>query len=156
MTSCQGSFVFDLCLKHMLIGTLTYERAQWKFQYSDEFKEQKSQKKAVRPIINFPDPEQTYRSHGLWPFFANRIPSASQPRVALAMREANVETTCIPRLLCLFGERCITDPFTLTLRRSSHVDCRRKDSRQPSLKTNSYGKRHIGLSHVGTGQVCID
>lgn len=100
---------FKLKFEKQLIGILTYEEDQWKFQYSDEFKKNKR----ITPIIDFPDLDKIYTNNQLWPFFATRIPSLNQPFQLKKVKRANIDKDNPVELLKLFGSDTITNPYRL-------------------------------------------
>lgn len=102
-----------LALKVMLdtqvIGTLTADKGEWTFSYSDEFRAQSE----IKPIADFPDVKRQYRSRSLWPFFALRIPSPEQPAVREFIRNYPKHKPDEGILLKEFGKRTIANPFRL-------------------------------------------
>jgi len=101
--------VFQLKYGKQLIGILSYENNQWTFKYSDEFREEKE----LNPIIDFPDTAKVYTNEQLWPFFASRIPSLTQPFQLKKIHKANIKQDDSVGLLRLFGNETITNPFRL-------------------------------------------
>jgi HipA-like protein len=95
---------FLLKYEELIIGTLTLDNGEWIFEYSEEFKHQKT----ISPLANFPTLEKVYRSNELWPFFASRIPSINQLISTNKKVEKNEAT-----LLKKYGTRTITNPFVL-------------------------------------------
>lgn len=93
---------FDLFLNQTLVGTLKYEKGQWSFSYSEEFKHQTK----YEPLTNFPQMEKTYVSSDLWPFFSSRLPGSAQ------LNEADIMEDPIS-LLKKYGRHVITNPYTL-------------------------------------------
>jgi len=91
------------------IGTLTADKGEWTFSYSDEFRGQNE----IKPIADFPDVKRVYRSRTLWPFFALRIPSPEQPAVREFIRTLPQKRPDEGILLKEFGERSIANPFRL-------------------------------------------
>lgn len=100
---------FILFHNNLRIGTLSSNGEQWTFQYSSAFRKQKN----LRPLIEFPDLDKTYRTDDLWPFFELRIPSLHQPSVANAIAREQIDPTDEAALLKRFGRRTITNPFEL-------------------------------------------
>jgi len=100
---------FTLMYGEIVIGTLTVDGGPWRFTYSDEFKKDGS----LRPLIEFPDPSQTYESEELWQFFASRIPSTEQPEVEAILKRENIAEDDAVGLLRRFGTRTINNPFQL-------------------------------------------
>ena len=94
---------FHLTFGDLLIGTLSVENGVWKFEYSDEFKQAGS----LRPLIEFPDVNESYRSEDLWQFFASRIPSTEQAEVEAILRDENISEDDAIGLLKRFGTRTI-------------------------------------------------
>lgn len=101
---------FHLFYGKHLMGILTYDGENWRFQYSDEFR------KVSRtiPIIDFPDLNKKYLSKDLWPFFATRIPTLNQPYHYKKIKKAEINEDDSVELLKLFGRHTITNPFKLT------------------------------------------
>ncbi|MBS1813227.1 MAG: HipA N-terminal domain-containing protein [Acidobacteria bacterium] len=100
---------FLLTHHDLLIGTLSVSDGIWQFEYSDEFRRDGS----YRPIVEFPDVNETYRSPMLWQFFASRIPSLEQAEVEEILKREQIEEDDAVRLLQRFGKRTITNPFQL-------------------------------------------
>lgn len=100
---------FKVMLDTHEIGTLTADKGEWVFQYSDEFRGQSE----IKPIVDFPDGKKEYRSRSLWPFFALRIPSPEQPAVRDFIRKQPEEKADEGILLKEFGSRSIANPFRL-------------------------------------------
>lgn len=104
----ESGISFRLCLGALEIGTLRMEGGEWVFSYSEAFRQQSK----VAPIIDFPQPDQEYRSGQLWPFFALRVPSLAQANV----RDYLAKTQNKPddaRLMREFGRRSVANPFVL-------------------------------------------
>jgi HipA-like protein len=100
---------FILVLGSLPVGTLTVKDGVWQFKYADEFKRESD----LRPLVEFPDLDQTYEQRELWQFFASRIPSTLQPDVELVMEKEKIEEDDLIALLKRFGKRTITSPFEL-------------------------------------------
>lgn len=98
---CKGRF--DLMLESLLVGVLLYEEGVWSFSYSDAFKNQDKYK----PLVNFPNLDQEYKSDQLWPFFASRLPGVS------VLKEDDSENTDVLSLLRKYGNHVITNPYKL-------------------------------------------
>ena len=103
------SVAFSILLDDLEIGALSYDGGAWTFRYSDAFRRQN----AVKPIIDFPDPDQEYRSESLWPFFLLRIPSVEQPSVKQFVHERGLSELNEAALLRQFGRRSVANPFEL-------------------------------------------
>jgi HipA-like protein len=99
---------FQLCYGTLNIGTLQLADGIWTFSYSQEFKDQDT----IKPITEFPNPNKTYQSEALFPFFVHRIPSLSQPKVQDTIRHEKIEPNEVA-LLKRFGEFSISNPFRL-------------------------------------------
>lgn len=93
---------FDLYYSRLLIGTLSYERGEWKFVYSEDFKNQSE----IATLVNFPSTDQVYTSSQLWPFFASRLPGAAQV-------DSTLDNVGIVELLRKYGKHVITNPYIL-------------------------------------------
>lgn len=88
--------------RHYLVGTLTLINDEWRFSYSQEFKNLKT----IPGLIEFPDKEKEYVSKTLFSLFEDRIPSKCRRGA-----ETNYE---IFEKLALF-KSVIHQPFTLEL-----------------------------------------
>jgi HipA-like protein len=95
----------------LIIGTLSVQDSVWQFDYSEEFK----QDGQLRPLVEFPELDRSYKSADLWQFFAMRIPSAEQPEVEEILRREKILEDDAVGLLKRFGGRTIANPFELTL-----------------------------------------
>ena len=104
---------FTLLFGKLEVGALKLHDGIWEFRYSQPFREQVSTDGGVSPLIDFPDPERTYSSDELWPFFVARIPSLSQPQVLAEVERRGLDQKSAPQLLRAFGERSIANPFLL-------------------------------------------
>jgi HipA-like protein len=100
---------FKVMLDSLLVGTLRAEDGEWSFTYSDDFRSQSR----VKPIVDFPSLNKEYRSRNLWPFFALRIPSPTQPAVRDFIRSQPHEKADEGILLKEFGARSVANPFRL-------------------------------------------
>ena len=100
---------FVLSYKDIAIGYLTYNNNTWMFLYSEEFKNQKD----LSTILEFPDVTKIYSSDTLWPFFANRIPSYSQPKVEDYIKKHPEAKNNIVELLKYFGGISTNNPYRL-------------------------------------------
>lgn len=100
---------FHLTHEGLQLGVLSVEGDYWTFHYTDEFRKQSN----IKPIIEFPDVEKTYKSRQLWPFFQIRIPSLKQPEVERILKAKGIDEKDVIRLLKLFGEETIANPFKL-------------------------------------------
>ena len=101
--------VFKLIFEHLHIGTLSFEKSNWQFKYTEEFKKQKE----LVPIMDFPDVNKTYESENLWPFFVSRIPSSATPYVKKKIETSKISKESLIEMLKTFGENTITSPFKL-------------------------------------------
>jgi HipA-like protein len=108
-TPKDASASFFLLYDKFHIGTLIYSNNEWEFLYSDEFKH----RQIVKPIIDFPDVNKTYKSADLWPFFAARIPAINQQFQVTKLQKAKVDERSAVALLKIFGNRTVTNPFRL-------------------------------------------
>ncbi len=91
------------------VGTLTADKGEWEFLYSEQFRRQNE----IKPIVDFPDVQKTYRSRTLWPFFALRIPSPTQPAVRDFIEGRPGRKADEGLLLKEFGTRSVANPFRL-------------------------------------------
>jgi HipA-like protein len=105
----EAKLAFRVMLDDCEIGTLTADKGEWAFSYSDEFRRQTE----IKPIVDFPDVKKPYRSRTLWPFFALRIPSPEQAAVREFLRSHPEKKPDEGILLKEFGERSIANPFRL-------------------------------------------
>lgn len=95
--------------KKLEIGHLRLEKGVWLFEYTEEFKKQTE----ISVIPDFPDKNKIYSSPILFPFFMQRIPSISQPKVREVIEAKNINSTNIAELLKHFGKFSISNPFRL-------------------------------------------
>ena len=100
---------FKVMLGPLVIGTLRADYGQWVFAYSDGFRNQST----IQPIVDFPSVSEEYHSRILWPFFALRISSPSQPAVREFIRSQPKAKADEAMLLKEFGARCAANPFRL-------------------------------------------
>jgi hypothetical protein len=101
---------FELKLGSLHVGTLSRERQEWVFAYTEAFCRQRQ----VAPLVDFPMVGRVYRSEDLWPFFALRIPSTTQASVQAYLRERGQTQAEAADLMKKFGRRSISNPFLLT------------------------------------------
>lgn len=100
---------FILSYKDLTIGLLKLEEGVWTYRYSEEFKNQSD----IKPLTDFPDVDKVYVSKELLPFFLQRIPSKSQPKVQAMIKKENIDASNEVELLKHFGKTSITNPFLL-------------------------------------------
>lgn len=100
---------FSLKYQNTLIGNLLFENEEWLFEYSEWFKNQNE----LQPLLEFPIVENKYKTKELWPFFSNRIPSFKQPKIKNYIEKNPTERTNTVKLLELFGEYSVNNPFKL-------------------------------------------
>ena len=93
----------------MTIGVLSAADDEWTFRYTDEFRKSGE----LRPIVEFPDVDKTYKSDELWPFFVMRLPSVKQPSVRNILESEAIDDSDEVELLRRFGQRAICSPFEL-------------------------------------------
>lgn len=103
----EGTFVLEYA--GLVIGYLTLQAGKWTFQYTPAFIAQTD----VQPLVDFPDPNKTYRSSELWPFFMARIPSVAQPEVLQTIKAEGLDEHSAVQLLRRFGRTTISNPFVL-------------------------------------------
>ena len=103
------TIAFKVMLGSLEIATLRAEKGEWVFVYSEAFRKQDE----IKPIVDFPAKDKEYRSRTVWPFFALRIPSPSQPAVRDFIHSQPHEKVDESILLREFGERSIANPFRL-------------------------------------------
>ncbi|MCB0704045.1 MAG: HipA N-terminal domain-containing protein [Saprospiraceae bacterium] len=103
--------VFKLMFKDLTIGVLYVNDGIWEFQYSPEFKSQN----ILKPLPDFPDLSKKYSSEELYPFFVQRIPSDSQPKVMEVIKEEKIDQNNEVALLERFGKFSTNNPFKLTI-----------------------------------------
>ncbi|MEM1323682.1 MAG: hypothetical protein AAGG75_25705, partial [Bacteroidota bacterium] len=90
------------------IGFLKLTDGVWTFEYSTDFKNQND----IQPLTDFPDVDKVYKGK-LAPFFLQRIPSLSQPKVMQVIEQENIDKTNEVELLKHFGKTSINNPFQL-------------------------------------------
>lgn len=101
--------LFSLKYQNNVIGNLKFENGQWLFEYSIWFKNQND----LQPLLEFPIVNNKYITNELWPFFSNRIPSFKQPKIKNYIEKNPSERTNTVKLLELFGEYSVNNPFKL-------------------------------------------
>lgn len=104
--------LFSLKYQNNIIGELKFENDKWLFQYSEWFKNQNE----LQPLLEFPLINNKYQSSELWPFFSDRIPSFKQPRIKNYIEKHPNERTNTVKLLELFGEYSVNNPFKLEVK----------------------------------------
>lgn len=105
----ENGVEFRLFLEKLWVGSLSFQRGLWIFEYSDEFKKQSE----IRPIMDFPVLERRYESKDLWPFFALRIPSREQVSVKSFLETKESGEVDEATMLRQFGRRSVANPFEL-------------------------------------------
>ena len=100
---------FNLTFKTLDIGTLSQTKANWIFQYSNDFINQAK----VKPIMGFPNLNKVYESDTLFPFFDFRIPSLKRPEIQDIIKKQKIDATNKADLLVFFGKKTITNPYLL-------------------------------------------
>lgn len=105
----QNSAAFLLMLDDLHVGTLSYDKGDWLFQYSEDFRETQG----IKTLADFPDANKNYKSEVLWPFFISRIPSLSRKRFKKVVEQQGIAENDLLGLLAHFGRRTITNPFEL-------------------------------------------
>lgn len=100
---------FQLFLGSLLVGKLSVSEGRWRFEYSEEFKQETD----LRPLVEFPDLDKVYENQDLWQFFASRIPSIEQPDVERVLDKQKIAEDDVVALLKQFGKKTITNPFVL-------------------------------------------
>ena len=105
----EETLAFDILLGDLQIGSLTADKGEWEFRYSDAFCCQSE----IKPIVDFPDINKIYRSRSLWPFFALRIPSPTQPAVRDFIEGRPGKKADEGLLLKEFGTHSVANPFRL-------------------------------------------
>jgi HipA-like protein len=100
---------FLLKYEDLLVGTLTAHDGKWRFEYSDDFRNNQE----LRPVIEFPEVQQVYESPELWQFFASRIPSPERAEVEAILQREQIREDDAVTLLKRFGRRTVTNPFEL-------------------------------------------
>lgn len=101
---------FNLTVDNITLGVLTCENSEWKFVYTDDFKQHQQE---YTRIVGFPDLDKEYRSDTLWPFFRIRIPGLKQPVVQEIIRDENIDQANEAELLKRFGRHSISNPYEL-------------------------------------------
>jgi HipA-like protein len=105
----ETTHLFSLKYQNSVIGTLKFENDEWLFEYSVWFKNQNE----LQPLLEFPIVGNKYKTKDLWPFFSNRIPSFKQPKIKNYIEKHPSERTNTAKLLELFGEHSVNNPFKL-------------------------------------------
>lgn len=100
---------FSLKYQNSVIGELLFENEEWLFEYSEWFINQSE----LQPLLEFPIVNNKYKTKELWPFFSNRIPSFKQPKIKNYIEKHPSERNNTAKLLELFGEYSINNPFKL-------------------------------------------
>ncbi|SOD15145.1 HipA N-terminal domain-containing protein [Pedobacter xixiisoli] len=108
----ETTHLFSLKYHELEMGTLKFLGEEWVFEYADLFKKQQ----VISPLIDFPEPNKVYKSKILWPFFSNRIPSLKQPKIKSYIDQNPSEKQNVVKLLELFGEYSVNNPFRLQLK----------------------------------------
>ena len=101
--------IFQLKYKELVIGYLKLIDGEWSFEYSEEFKKQDE----ILVLTEFLEKDEIYRSKALYPFFFQRIPSKSQPKVKRTLEKDKIKSDNLVELLKKFGELSIANPFKL-------------------------------------------
>lgn len=102
---------FYLWYKDLQIGILALHDGTWSFKYSEVFKNQDE----IKPLPDFPDVNKVYENKELYPFFIQRIPSLSQPKVMATIEKEKIDRTNVVELLKRFGQVSINNPFRLRM-----------------------------------------
>lgn len=100
---------FELWYNSLLIGILSLDQSVWTFEYAEDFKIQDE----IKPLPDFPDIDKVYNSDELYPFFIQRIPSLSQPKVEETIQKEHIDRTNLVELLKRFGKISINNPYKL-------------------------------------------
>ena len=100
---------FKLKYKSLTIGFLELDDGVWKFSYSEAFKNQDD----LRPLVQFPNKDKTYKSEELWPFFTTRIPGLKQPKIQQIIELEDIDRSNEVELLKRFGKETISNPYKL-------------------------------------------
>ena len=108
-TPQNAEATFALVFEKLPVGTLSLKDGRWTFRYTEPFKRQDK----IKPLPDFPDVNKVYTSEELYPFFIQRIPSLSQPKVKEAIEKEKIDQTNIVELLKKFGRLSINNPFKL-------------------------------------------
>lgn len=108
-TPPQEKSRFLLVYKQLSIGALEINEGVWKFNYSEEFRNQQ----VIIPLMDFPNTSKVYESTNLWPFFSSRIPSTNSPAVGEIVKKKKLDAANPVDMLSEFGRRTITNPFEL-------------------------------------------
>ena len=103
---------FILKVDNIHIGTLYCEKAEWYFQYTDDFKKHSEE---YNRIVGFPDLDRVYKSDSLWPFFQIRIPGLKQPAIQEIIAKEKIDQANEVALLKRFGEKTISNPYELVM-----------------------------------------
>lgn len=101
---------FILMVDGLRIGTLSCQKGEWFFKYTDDFKKHSGE---YNRIVGFPDLNKTYNSEILWPFFQIRIPGIKQPAIQEILENEKIDKTNEVALLKRFGQKTISNPYEL-------------------------------------------
>jgi len=103
------AITFRLKFENLIIGHLTLLDGEWSYEYAKDFKNQDE----IAVLPDFPDKNKVYKSNQLYPFFIQRIPSQSQPKVKETLKKENIKSDNLVELLRRFGKVSISNPFQL-------------------------------------------
>jgi HipA-like protein len=103
---------FILLADGIPVGTLSCEKGDWYFKYTDEFKQHTEE---YNLITGFPDLEKTYKSEMLWPFFQVRIPGLKQPAIQEILKNEKIDKENEVELLKRFGQKTISNSYELKI-----------------------------------------
>jgi HipA-like protein len=101
---------FILKIEDVEVGHLNCLDGIWEFKYTEEFKSKSNQ---YKPIIGFPNLNETYKDETLWPFFRLRIPGLKQPSIQEILKEEKIDQENEVELLKRFGKWTISNPYSL-------------------------------------------
>ena len=105
----ETTHLFSLKYQNSEMGSLVFKENQWVFEYSSWFKNQDE----LQPLIESPEKDKVYTSKDLWPFFTDRIPSFKQQKIKTYIEQHPSERTNLAKLLEVFGEYSVNNPFRL-------------------------------------------
>ena len=110
-TPKEEQATFILKYKGLIIGYLNHINGNWRFYYSDEFKQQDK----IDKLVDFPEKGKVYTENYLWPFFAHRIPGLGQPHIQEIIKQEKLNPKDEIHMLRRFGRKSITNPFELKI-----------------------------------------
>ena len=119
-----------------LVGTLWQERGEFFFRYDPSF----AKSGDAEPISAFPELDETYSSHELWPFFAVRIPPVRRADVREALERHGLKPEQTLEVLGTIAKKSISNPYELDLVREGKPGA--SQAGDPVVKGSSAAPMH--------------